>query len=53
MLIDIGPCRPDLERVRRSKETLREALNPRPIQVCTELGFDVRIAVLAPLLQEN
>ena len=102
MLIGKAPCRPNLERVRRIKEALREALSLshdatvtvtelacleegfapietaigllRPdapqlqyklhkptdavdaedlVQVCTEWGFDVRIAVLAPLLQET
>ena len=102
MLIGKEPRRPNLERVRRIKEALREALNLsndttvtvtelacleegcapietaigllRPnaqplqcklhkptdavdakdlVQVCTEWGFDVQIAVLAPPPQEN
>ena len=102
MLIGKGPRRPNLERVRRIKEALREALSLshdttvtvtelacleegcapietaigllRPnaqqlqyklhkptdaidaedlVQVCTEWGFDVQIAVLTQLLQEN
>ena len=102
MLIGKGPRRPNLERVRRIKEALREALSLshdttvtvtehacleegcapietaigllRPnaqqlqyklhkptdaidaedlVQVCTEWGFDVQIAVLTQQLQEN
>ena len=102
MLIGTSPRRPNLERARRIKKALREALNLpgdvtvtvpelacleegcapvetvigllRPdapqlqcklhkpmdvvdakdlFQVCTAWGFDVKIPVLAPLLQEN
>ena len=102
MLINRSPRRPNLERARRIKKALREALSlsddttvtvtelacleedcapvetvigllrlnepqlqsklHKPMdavdandlsQVCTEWGFDVKIPVLAPLLQEN
>lgn len=60
MLIGTAPRRPNIQKVRRIKKALREALRPVDtieakdlVQVCTAWGFDVKISELASQLQEN